>query len=245
MDDLFSDQDDLEPTLSEDHDYLAELVGDNKKFKTAADLAKGKAHADVTIELLKKKLDDLTKEVNTRKSLEQFMTEMEKRNVSEPAPPFEKPDEHQGIIDENALESRLEELLARREGKNKAESNRQLVARVLTEQLPNPKQAIQSVAQSVGMSVQELQGFAERSPQAFFKLMGIQEGAPVGVRSVAPRSSISGLESPSGKPSPYRGHSYYEKLKVSDPKKYNSPETVNDMINDAMLIGGLEKFYAS
>lgn len=53
-------------TLDDSVDYVAELVGEGKKFREIKDLAKGKVESDRYIEVLTKKLDDAVKELNTR-----------------------------------------------------------------------------------------------------------------------------------------------------------------------------------
>src|SRR6267154_5364704 len=47
------------PPLDPSKNYLTDLVGPDKKFKTVEDLARGKAEADTTIELFKKRQDEL------------------------------------------------------------------------------------------------------------------------------------------------------------------------------------------
>ena len=70
-----------DPIIDESKDYLSELVGEDKKFKTPAELAKGKWHADQTIELMKKRMDDLRADFDrerqqnlTREQLESALT---------------------------------------------------------------------------------------------------------------------------------------------------------------------------
>ena len=45
--------------VDENKDYLAELVGDGKKFKDNQALARGKHEADLTVEAMKTRLDEL------------------------------------------------------------------------------------------------------------------------------------------------------------------------------------------
>jgi len=47
------------PQLDSNKAYLEQLVGDGKKFKTAEDLARGKAESDSFIEIMKVRMDEL------------------------------------------------------------------------------------------------------------------------------------------------------------------------------------------
>jgi hypothetical protein len=78
-------------TVDENVDYVTELVGEGKKFKDISGLARGKAEADLTIEVLKKKLDDLNKELTTRASLETFLDQMKAEKGAKDEPHQDTP----------------------------------------------------------------------------------------------------------------------------------------------------------
>src|SRR5882757_7528259 len=78
---------DLPPQLDQSRNYLADLVGPDKKFKTNEDLARGKAEADVTIELFKKRQDELRtdylklrEEANEQAKLQDLLDRLENPN---------------------------------------------------------------------------------------------------------------------------------------------------------------------
>src|SRR5688500_15910791 len=71
--------------FDQDKDYFSELVGEDKKFKTPADLARAKAESDAFIERLKQENSGLRNELKTRTTMEDFMkTIKESRPTEQP-----------------------------------------------------------------------------------------------------------------------------------------------------------------
>lgn len=220
-------------TIDENVDYVAELVGEGKKFKEVKDLARGKVESDRYIDILKKKNDELIKELNTRTSLDTFLDQMkaQKETNSHVAEPVQPNGQQTQALDDSSLEAKLNDLLARREAQRTQETNVDKVTRVLTEQYGNDAQlVINHKAQEVGMSPKELQQLASRSPQAFFKLVGVSESAPQSQHPVAPRSGVNSLAQPQS--SGLRDSKYYENMKRTDPKKYFDDKTTVAMMRD-------------
>lgn len=224
------------PTIDEERNYLEDLVGEGKKFKTVEDLAKGKALADQAIEILKAKLDDTSKELNTRTSLEAFKTELEALRKREVTPPVVLPDDQPTPIDDSKIRDLLKNLLAEEAQNRTTETNRQKVTRVLTEQFGDQaKVVLNHKAQELNMSVSDMQELAYKSPSAFFRLIGASETPAPGVSPQLPISSVNSVSNPnaSGK----RGRRYYEALKAKDPKKYLDQSTTIQMMHDMAALG--------
>lgn len=234
MEEIFSEVPENVQTIDEHKNYLEELVGDGKKFKTPEDLAKGKFLADQTVEVLKAKLDEMKKELNTRMSLESFKTELEAlRQPREEAPPAVTPDANP-ILDDSKLESMLEALLSKKEAQRRAETNKEKVTRVLSEQFGEQANlVINRKAQEVGMTVPELRDLAYRSPSAFFRLVGVTETERNPDRPLIPQSSVH----PDNQSSPVHGRKYYEELKRTNPKVYFNEKTTIQMMKDMAALG--------
>lgn len=224
--------DDEVVTIDENIDYVTELVGEGKKFKEIKDLARGKVESDRFIEILKKKNDDLLKELNTRTSLDTFLDQMKAQkdpgHVDVPTP---QGGQQSPALDDSNLEAKLNELLSRREAQRTQETNVDKVTRVLSEQFGNDATlVINHKAKEVGMTPQELQQLASRSPSAFFKLVGVSETAAPGQVPVVPRSGVNSLGQ--NQSTGMRNKKYYEALKHSDPKKYFDQKTTVQMMRD-------------
>lgn len=218
-------------TIEADKDYVADLVGEGKKFKDLAGLARGKLEADNYIKELTSKLDGLKKELDGRTSLDQFLTEMKDLRAppqngqvqpSTPAPVQTDP------LDDSTLEQRLLEILERRSAQEKQESNRDFVGRVLAEQFGDQASyKINQKAKDLGMSVKDLENLALKSPQAFFNLVGVQERqAPVNVPVARQSINSTSQVQTTG----VKNKAYFENLKRTNRKAYDNPKTVSEMV---------------
>lgn len=243
-DNIFDVQsDELEVTIDEDKDYVSELVGEGKKFKSIEDLAKGKYHSDVTIQTMKQQLDELKKELGTRTSLEAFLDQMkaEKGGQVETPPPSTPQGGQQGNeLDDSSLEAKLAELLEKKEAAKKAESNIDRVTRVMREQFGDQAgQVINHKAKELGMTPKRLQELAQEAPDAFFRLTGVSE-APQGSSPSVPVSAINSFGG-TVKNVGIKNHAYFENLKRTNPKAYFDQKTTTEMIQARARLGS--KYY--
>lgn len=230
MSDIFEVvNDDDHVTIPEDVDYYTELVGEGKKFKTERDLARGKAEADTYIELLKKKNDELLKELNTRTSLDAFLDKMKTKEE----PPVTETTTPQGgdnrALDDSEIEQRILKALEQREAAKAQETNIEKVTRVMNEQFGDQANlVINKRSKELGMPAADLKAMAARSPSAFFTLVGVSETSAPGLAPAIPRSGFNnqGSSTPAG----IRNKAFFEKLKVQDPKKYFDPKTTTEMM---------------
>lgn len=216
-------------TIEENVDYLDQLVGEGKKFKEVKDLARGKIEADKYIEILKQRLDEATKEINTRTSLDSFLKEI--KGAKEPQqPPVTPPQgsEPKTGLDDSEIEKRFEEYLARRESQRSSQTNLEKVQETLINQFgPEAKIVINKKAQELGMSVSALEQIASQSPSAFYRLVGVsEERNPVGGVQM-PRSQVNPSQQVSNG---VKNKAYFDKLKQVDRAKYFNPQTTVEMI---------------
>lgn len=224
--DIF-DTDDLDVTIDQDADYLEQLVGDGKKFGDVKALAKGKAESDQYIKVLLSRLDEANKELTTRTNLESFLDQMKaQRQPQEIVQPVVLPDATKEL-DDSEIEKRLEGLLAKREAQRTQESNAERVKRVLSEKLGDRQgQFISQKSAELQMSREDLSAFAQRSPSAFFRLVGIDEAEghqPAGIPSAKSSFNITPTSSVKNK-------AYFDKMKKDNPTQYRSPKTTGEMM---------------
>lgn len=227
---IFDDSEESVVTIDESKDYVTELVGDGKKFKDVAALARGKAEADLYIKQLTERLDEARKELGSRTSLEDFLKEM--KSLREPAPPQNvqepiKPDG--GTVDDSTLEEKILRILEQKSQKEVGESNLDRVKRVLNDQLGSEARAvINKKSTELGMSVQELESLAAKSPSAFFTLVGVAEQRQPSMTPVAPRGSVNSLGNP--QVAGVKNKAYFDKLKQTNPSAYWDKNTTAEMI---------------
>ena len=241
-----SDQtnDDVPNLFSDDNpedivNYLEELVGEDKKFKSVEDLAKGKAEADAFIKKLTDELAEVRKDLDTKIGLEEFLTKMKanEQNGSEEV------NDGQPISDDpspNAnIEELVEQLLSKREQTQSAKANETKVASKLTEVYGDKaREQVQRAAEALGTTPAELQEIGRKNPSMLFRLMGL-EGRQAPSGSTVPTSTVHISDNGTGGE---RNHAYYQNLKKENPKLYNSPKVQVAMHKDAMRLG--ERFFS-
>jgi hypothetical protein len=230
---LFDDQTNDDTNV----DYLAELVGDGKKFRTVEDLAKGKAESDRYIATLTAQLDEARTEVQKRIALEELKTAiLERDNNNNQTPPT--PVAPGSVVDADSIEELVNKKLTEAEATKIRNANEAAVADKLTSVWgENAKVELARAGAAIGMSLKELQDIGQRSPQALFKLIGVGN-QPVANGGTVPRSSErSGNDNLNGE----RTKAYYDKLKASNPKAYWDKRNQIQMNKDAMRLK--ERFY--
>src|SRR5437773_6950457 len=92
-DNLMEGLDNLPPETDPNKNYLEDLVGDGKKFKSPEELARGKFESDTYIKILEKRLDEyrddilsLRKENVTNKRLEDLVNQLSNKSPNSETP---------------------------------------------------------------------------------------------------------------------------------------------------------------
>ena len=237
--DLFAVEEDV-VTIDESVDYYSELVGEGKKFKTEKDLARGKWESDQYIKKLRADLEAAKAELQNKSSMEELVNKLrnEERPSESPSPTPERP-----VLSEDDFENKVLELLAKRERERNLETNMERVTRVLEESLGSSdaaRLALVKAAKDTGMSMNEIRELAQRSPNAVFKLIGVNDSGRQPQVPTVPRNQYNPAASEVGGTA--RNSAYYERMKQTDPKRYFSEKTTVEMIRDRKALG--DKFYS-
>jgi hypothetical protein len=221
--------------------YLQELVGDGKKFKDLEELAKGKYHADATIELYKKQMDSMRadylkeREENITKArleemLDKLRTEASLSNSNNPAKDDDKP-----VFDPKQIESLVSSKILEHDQTRKQEENYNLVKGKLLERYgANYKEALTKQVADLGLSAQEVENMARTNPKVFIKAFGLEQ--PKQTESFQPpvKSSVQAFM-PTG--TKERTWSFYQDIKKKDKKAYYAQETQQQMMADYNRLG--------
>lgn len=195
---------------------LEELVGEGKKFSTAEDLAKGKKESDAFIETLKSENGELRTLVTTLgtkhdelASKVDFLSKLNGKpngnpNGSEPKTPDTKQDK--GLTADD-----VSNMLIQREAAQRAQVNEAAVNEVLVKQFgAEAKKFMTDKAGELGMSFDELQKIAQRSPSAFYNMVGVNPSGSKGNLNIT-SNSHSSKGTPSEGDNAVRGRAYWEK----------------------------------
>jgi hypothetical protein len=226
-------------------DYLKELVGDDKKFKTADDLARGKHESDRFIEKLQSELREMRDELNQRLSLEDTLKKIEQSVSREPAsnPPEPRVDEGdedtaKGLTEEQVTEL-VQKSLSQEKERDTQTRNIEYVRNELRKRWGQDfVDKMHKRTEEVGLGKDFATGLAASQPKAFLELM---IGHPVDQGNSAPPRSTQ-VSSTSFRAS-HGAQKYkdYERMRKEDPKQYFSTATQMRMHKDAIEQG--ESFY--
>ena len=231
MNDLF------QPELTPEKDYLADLVGEGKKFSDVQALARGKAESDSFIETLKHQMDELrqdynrlTLEARNRESIETMLQNREaKEQVPQPertAPPPTRPDPKD-------YDAYFDTRIRQHEARQREEANLNATRDLLRERFGSDYQTkLRETIDSIGLDAEEVTRLARRSPQAFAKVLGLEQTTQP--FQAPPRST--NLTSPP-RFAPKRTMAFYEKMKRDNPTEYHSAKTNVQMHKDAQELG--------
>lgn len=245
---LFTDKpvDNPDDLQVDEKDYEAELVGEGKKFKTTKDLAKAKAQSDAFIEQLKNEnmvarqaAERLQEELKQRKTLSEFMDQINSRDALQP--PAKEPNNEGEGLNQESIEQIVEQTIAKRSAAQQGQINLDAVQQKLIETYGERyEQTLRRRTQELGMTEQEMTQMAMKSPRVFLALVSPtpSETTP---SPLFPKSNVNteALRASSGEK---KNWSYYEKIRKTDTKKYFSPSTHNEMMQQLATLGD-EEFY--
>lgn len=245
---LFS-VDDSPGLIDPDKNYLEELVGENRKFKTVEALAKGKAESDAYIRKLQTELAELRQalqakdqDLATRIKYEDFLRRLGQAtgspgnaDVTSPEKGEPAPTKVEAKLPEEVIETTVESVLAKREQKRAQEANLSQVVSALRETFgDNYKHRVQQQAQRLGVDITTLTDIAARSPEAFYTLMEMKSRETF---SPPPRSQVSLPRTESKK-----NFAYYQKMRKEKGELwYFTPAVQQEIWEEAKRQG--ESFY--
>lgn len=218
---LFDESDDqLDPNT----DYFSQLVGDDKKFKTPQDLARGKAEADAFITRLQAETQDLRNELSTRVKYEEFLDKLNSAQLSNDRQPSGDDQQQQKpAMTPEQIAELVAAQVSRTEQQKTAKQNEEFVANKLREVLgPNYASKLRQQAAELGMTEQEVSNLAAYKPKAMLKLFGVDEDRES--FTAPPRTQATSF-APTGTK---RGKSYYDNMYKTDKERYFSPEIYNE-----------------
>lgn len=238
-DDLFAGVKET-PMIDPNKDYLPELVGDGKKFKTPQELARGKMEADLFIETMKKQQDDLRaeylklrEESSKQAKLDELIDRLQRQTPASSDTQTAKVDNTPPKVefDESLIDRRIDA----REAERKRQDNFTQVQNKLKERFgDNSSAVLKQQMDALDLTREDVNNLAYKSPKAFFKAMGLEEQAPA---SFQPPRSTRISENFNQKGNQKRTWSYYQELKKTNPQLYYDPKITNQMHEDYKSLG--------
>jgi hypothetical protein len=231
------------PQIDPQKNYLEELVGDGKKFKSPEELARGKAEADMYIEHMKQRQDELRSDYaklrdeynagpKLKETLDQYMQEL-KQSQGTTNPLGQQEDK--SVLDEAKLSDIVKQHLIANKQLEKEENNAAAVESKLQEAYgTNYKQLVKQQIDQLGLSVEYFNDLARKHPAVLYRTLGL-EGQRQQENFQTPPSSTRGSDPFGG--AKKRTESFYQEIRKNDPMKYRDPKTQDQMFKDAQEQG--------
>lgn len=234
------------PSVDPNKNYLEELVGEGKKFKTVEDLARGKYEADMHVALKNRQLDDLTKDYsklredyNATPKLQEVLDQLlaAKDTSSNNNTQMNEDTRNESAFDPSKLDSMVETKFQEIEAKRKAQENWNTVKDKLQEKLGERfPEILASQTQKLGLTADKVEELARTSPSAFFRLMGLDEVQSQDTFQSPPRTTQNATAfAPSTNKS--RKWSDWKSLQKTQPGLFSDPKAHNQMMADIKAIG--------
>lgn len=242
-----NDQDWQDPTPEmgldlEDKNYLEELVGDDKKFKSVEDLAKGKAQSDHYIKTLESRLDEMREDyLKVREEnmagpkLQELIDKLETLQRTGEAPP-KAHEEKASAIDPKAVEDLVHSAVQRNEQIRREQENYNLVMNKLRDRFGSDYESIlKRQAKELDMSIDEVNTMAKKNPNLFSKTFDLNSQKPVDFQ--APPRGKERSDNFAPRAPEKRTWSYYQQMRKKDPQAWLDPKIAVQMEKDSQALG--------
>jgi len=220
-----------------------DMVGEGKRWKDQEALLKGKLESDTYVKVLEKRLDDFREMILKQKEESQAQEQLKvlidrlesKQKLSSDETndandkPAIKPEEIESIFDK-----RFEDQIRRYEVSKRQLDNLNNVKAKLTEKFgTNYQTVIRDQIKELGITAEDLDGMAKRSPALVFRTLGLDQQRDI-VDIAPPRSSNTFKPKIEAK---YKPLSYYHELKKTNPQLYLDRNIALQMDRDAQALG--------
>jgi hypothetical protein len=211
------------------------------KDKPADELLNAKAESDLYIKTMERRMDEMRTDLlaakndtqtraNLQELLDQLNSQREPQTPNTPAiddqPKTLKPEDIEAMVTDKMQQHRLREIET---------GNFNTVQKRLNERFgQNTASVLKEQASTLGLSDEDVNALARKSPEAFFRVMGLQEQQRENFQT-PPRTD---RRNESFIPRAVkRDYAYYQELKKTKPMIYLDPKIAVQMHNDAMEQG--------
>lgn len=212
------------------------------KDKPLDEVIKAKVESDLYIKNLTSTMDQMRADLletrekaNTQAKLQDLLDRME-GNQREPVALTPANDNaHQPTFDMNEIESMVSKKIQETEANKIATSNFNQVETKLKELYGNNyKSVLQEKATALGLSTEDVDTLARKSPTAFFNVLGMNQQSHDNFQSPTLSSTRNDSFTPNVKK---RTWTYWQELRKTDPKAYYDPKNSLQRMQDAESLG--------
>jgi len=202
--------------------FLDSLVGDGKKFSSTEELAKSKAYTDEMIEQVKNENAQLREDLDKRVNMEEMLNKIKEERAAQPTVENTTPQ-----LDEKSLEGLVSGIMDKRATQATVQGNLNTVDNKMKEIYGEDKasEMVATKAQAMGLKPSDLGDLAQKSPEAFYQLMGVTADKPSTPTVTTPSVRMDNFEAGN---TGVKDKAYFDNLRRTDPRKYFSPAVQNE-----------------
>lgn len=225
------------PVVDQNKNYLEELVGEGKKFKSPEDLARGKYEADEFIRMKNAEYDKLREDYlklheqfKAKASMEELVDRLSNSHTQTRDNTTDA--DNKPAYDPREVESLITSKYQEFETQKTAQQNFRLVQDKLQERFgDNYSSVVKQQMENLGLTREFVDELARKHPQVLLKTLGVYEqGNPDTFQSPARSSVRNDHFAPR---TPKRDWAYYENMRKNNPALYTDPKTQLQMHEDA------------
>lgn len=240
------------PAETNSTSFKEQFVGEGRKYQSEEDAFKGLAHANEHIAKVEAEAAKLREELAVKAGVEELLKKHVNPSIVQPPQAVAPNGQETTPLTAQAPDTKevsdlVREALQQQQSETQKTSNLTQAVTTLDKiygSRDKTEQAVQARAVELGYSVGFLKQAAETSPAGFYAMMGVDVKSQPNPNT-APMSSdvttpvlTSNQPSPGVKPDTY---AYYQQLRKSDPRKFNTAAIQSQMRKLAME--DADKFY--
>jgi len=239
------DQIDIDPTKN----YLEELVGENKKFKTPEDLAKSVLFKEQHISQLERENMGMREDLTKRQGMEELYDKIASA-INNPRDDTTDGNHTQEFTKENPqspsladLDRLVEQKLTQKQNAVQRERNStEVVSTMQKEWGTNWRTRIREQAANMNLTDEYVNAMAADNPKAFYQLMGVKQSNNTYSPILPPVSGVN-TQAFNTVNTGEKTKSYYDEMRKKDPAKYWSRQTQLEEDAQSQKLG--ERFFDS
>src|SRR5258707_4498662 len=229
--------------IDPDRKYLQDLVGEDKKFKSNEDLARGKHISDSYITLLEKRLDasrqeymDLNQQYNARAKIEELLDQMAVQRSSSEQPIVKDDNIQAPQFDPKQLDVLISNKISENETAKRKQDNANFVRdKIIKEYGSDYQNIVNRQINELGLTREEFNSMARIQTKVLLRYLGLDEQIKQNPFQSLPQSQQR--TTTTGPTVEKRTWAYYQDLKKKDPSRWLSKDIAVQMHNDAIALG--------
>jgi hypothetical protein len=246
-DDIFAE--DNVPVIDPTKNYLEEFVGEGKKFKDAAALARAKAESDTFIERIKRENEEMRRELQKATTAEEILKKIQEASSVRTTEQYQSSNQSDDgtssspkPLSQEELDKIIEQKIRTREAESQADRNYRQVVEAMSKAWGehNLSNELERKARELGYTKEQLKQIAVTSPNAFLKLVDISGNTQTNTPQRVAQSSVNTMSNSGG---PVRNWAYYQakRKEMGTGKYYADVALQNELAKQRMQLG--DDFY--